>query len=135
MNANPLNEGKANGGREAVILSFLQENYNLYLAVTKASTAFSVYSSEHSVGALAKLRDVTYHLFSAANTQDQEELAHHLSEAQETLRRAGQETLQMACEQQLVALEGMKSWYFIRTALYRDVISEREFAERLDQIK
>lgn len=118
------------------ILKILHDNYELYLEVQKSLLLVQIHERSHPIGGLAKLRDITDHLFRASECQSLEELSHHRSEIEESLRRAGQETLQGALERRLLELDKAARWYFVRQGIYNtDVPSEREFIQTLDAVK
>ena len=99
-------------GRVLRLIDFLRDNNQLHQETISSILSWQIRERMHPVDALAKLRDATYHLFGAsASLHDEESFVFHLNVAKESLRKAGQDTIQVATERYLKEFDEKQTWY------------------------
>jgi len=108
-------------GEEKIIV-FLETHRGFYVDTTRLFLDISVREKKHLVDSLAKLRDVTDHLFGAISCVDNErEVDRHLEEATEALKKAGIGVAQAIIEYHLVQITRILKVYTIKRLLYTEL--------------
>lgn len=107
---------------EEKIINFLETYHPYYIDTTRLFLDISVREKSHPVDALAKLRDVTDHLFRATSCiNNEEEVSHHLGEAAEALKKAGIGVAQARIEHHLVRINLILKTYPIKRLIYTEI--------------
>lgn len=102
-----------------------------FLGVKRAIIYLESAHKQLRVESLANFRDVLDHLSRAASAETPEDLAHHMTEAQEHLGRSVSDAYQEAIQDILLPLEKEKNRYYINAWVYPDLISQRDLEKRL----
>src|SRR4051812_7974900 len=98
-----------------------------YYAVQKALIFLETHTYRLRVIGIENLRSVLDHLVRAAHeTQSEDQVAHHIAEAKEHLRRALSMTYQDEIEERLWQLEQTGKGYVLRRVLFPGLPTESE---------